>query len=212
VTKKQDSLKFISAILLAAGKSIRMGKPKQLMPFGESTILEQAVDNYLASEVSEVIVVIGHKAEEVGKTLAAKQVKVVMNPDYEQGMSTSIIAGLKMIDSKTEAVMLALGDQPLIDSRTINKVIDEFNKHDKGIAVPTYKGKRGHPVIFDMKYKGELLKIRGDIGGREIIRKHPDAVLEVAVQSEGVCIDIDTANSYSSGGLTQVNKCSGGGY
>lgn len=211
MAEKRNSLKFISAILLAAGKSTRMGKPKQLMPFGESTILEQAVDNFLGSGVSEVIVVIGHKAEEVREILAAKPVKLVVNPDYEQGMSTSIIAGLKRVDNQAKAVTLALGDQPLIDSQTINKLIDEFDKSSKGIVIPTYQGKRGHPVIFDMKYKGELLKIRGDIGGREIIREHPDDVLEVAVRSEGVCIDIDTADSYSSGRLTQVSKCSGGG-
>lgn len=210
MTRKQDSLKFISAILLAAGKSTRMGKPKQLMPFGESTILEQTVDNFLGSEVGEVIVVIGHKAEEVREILAAKPVKLVVNPDYEQGMSTSIIIGLKAVDNQAEAIMLALGDQPLIDSRTINQVIDEFDKQGKGVAVPTYQGKRGHPVIFDMKYKGELLKISGDIGGKEIIRKHLDDVIEVAVRSEGICIDIDTADSYSSGRLTQASKCSGG--
>lgn len=211
MTEKRNGLKFTSAILLAAGKSTRMGKPKQLMHFGESTILEQAIDNLLGSEVNEVIVVLGHEAEEAKKTLAAKRVKLVMNPDYEQGMSTSIIAGLKMVDTRAEAIMLALGDQPLIDSQTINEVINKFDKHGKGIAVPTYQGKRGHPVIFDKKYEGELLKIRGDVGGKEIIGKHPDDVLEVAVQSEGVCIDIDTADSCSSGRLTEVSKYSVGG-
>ncbi len=175
-----------------------MGKLKQLMPFGKSTILEQAIDNLLSSVVDETIVVLGHKAEEIEKAIAAKPIKIIVNPNYGKGMSTSIIAGLKLISVQAQAVMLALGDQPLVDSQTINRLIGEFSRHDKGIAVPTYKGKRGHPVILAIKYKAELLKLKGDIGAREIIKHHPDDVLEVAVASESVISDIDTRDDYRS--------------
>jgi len=94
--------------------------------------------------------------------------------------------------------MLALGDQPLVDSQTINRLIEEFYNHDKGIAVPTYQGRRGHPIIFAIKYKPELLELEGDIGGREIIKNHPDDILEVAVDSESVIADIDTRADYHS--------------
>ncbi len=188
---------MISAILLAAGKATRLGKPKQLMPFGQGTIVEQAIDNLLSSAVNEVVVVVGYRAEEVVKTVAAKPVKLVINPDYEQGMSTSIIAGLNSVDSQAQAVMLALSDQPLIDSRTINRLIEEFCHHDKGIAIPTYQGRRGHPIVFAAKYRGKLLELKGDIGGRQIIKAHPEDVLEVAVNCEGICIDIDTVDSLS---------------
>lgn len=174
-----------------------MGKLKQLMPFSKSTILEQAIDNLLNSAVDEVIVVVGYKAEEIEKTIAAKTVKIMLNPNYGEGMSTSIIAGLILVDPRAEAVMLALGDQPLVDSSTINRLIAEFSRHDKGIAVPTYKGKRGHPVILAIKYKAELLKLKGDIGAREIISRHPDDVLEVGVGSESVITDIDTEDDYT---------------
>jgi molybdenum cofactor cytidylyltransferase len=187
---------MLSAVLLAAGESKRMGKLKQLMPLGKSTILEQAIDNLLSSAVNEVIVVVGHKAEEITKAISAKPVKIMLNPNYGEGMSTSIIAGLILVDPRAQAVMLALGDQPLVDSQTINCLIDEFHKSDKGIAVPTYKGKRGHPVIFAIKYKPELLELKGDIGAREIIKRHPQDVLEVAVDSEGVISDIDTRDDY----------------
>ena len=192
---------MISAILLAAGESKRMGRPKQLMPFGESTILEQAIDNLLNSAVSETIVVLGHRAEDLNKTIAAKPVKIAINPNYQQGMSTSIIAGLNMIDSKAQAVMIALGDQPFVDSQTINTLMEAFTAHNKGIAIPVYQGKRGHPVIFAIRYKDELLRLKGDIGGREIIDRHPDDVLEVAVNCEGVCIDIDIMNDYNCSGI-----------
>ena len=189
---------MLSAILLAAGESKRMGKPKQLLPFGQSTLLEQAIDNLLNSAVDEIIVVLGYKVEEVKKTIAVKPVKMVVNPNYRQGMSTSIIAGLILVDSQAQAVMLALGDQPSVDSQTINQLIEEFYRHDKGIAIPTYRGIRGHPIIFAIKYKQKLLGLKGDIGGREIIKHHPDDVLEVAVDSESVISDIDTRNDYRS--------------
>jgi len=173
-----------------------MGEPKQLMSWHQSTILERAIDNLLGSAVSEVIVVVGHQAEEVIKAIAARPVAVAVNPDYRQGMSTSIAAGLRLIDNRAGAVMLALGDQPLIDSRTINRLLDEFRDHDKGIALPAYQARRGHPVIFAIKYKAELLKLTGDAGGRQIIKDHPDDVLEVAIDSAGVITDIDTEDDY----------------
>ena len=201
---------MISAIILAAGESNRMGQPKQLMSFGQSTVLEQAVDNLLNSAVSETVVVLGHRAEEVRKAIAAKPVKIAKNPDYQQGMSTSIIAGLNLIDSGAQAVMVALGDQPFVDSQTINNLIEAFVAHNKGIAIPVYQGRRGHPVIFAIKYKDKLLKLKGDIGGREIIARHPDDVLEVAVNCEGVCIDIDTMDNYTWGTVNPDKRILGG--
>jgi molybdenum cofactor cytidylyltransferase len=189
---------MVSAILLAAGESKRMGEPKQLMSFGQSTILEQATDNLLGSAVKEVIVVLGYQAEEVIKTIAARPVKIAINPNYQQGMSTSIMAGLNLIDRQAQAVMLALGDQPFVDSQITNRLIEEFYRHDKGIVLPTYHGKRGHPTIFAIKYKPELLKLTGDIGARQIIKDHPQDILEVAVDSESVISDIDTKSDYQS--------------
>ncbi len=189
---------MVSAILLAAGESKRMGKPKQLMPFGRSTILEQTIDNLLNSKVSEVIVVLGHKAEEIKQKLATKPLKMALNPVYHQGMSTSIIAGLKLVDERARAIMLALADQPFIDSQVINRLVDEFCDHNKGIVIPTYQSRRGHPIIFAIKYKEELAGLKGDIGGRQIIEHHPDDVLEVAVDSPAINIDIDTTDDYNS--------------
>jgi molybdenum cofactor cytidylyltransferase len=189
---------MLSVIILAAGESKRMGEAKQLMPLGKSTLLEQAIDNLLNSSVDETIVVLGHKAEEITRKIANKPVKVVINPDYQQGMSTSIVAGLIMVDPRSRAVMLALGDQPLVASHTINQLIEAFNKNRKGIAVPTYQGRRGHPIIFDIKYKSDLFKLKGDIGGREIIQNHPKDVFMVAVDSESVVSDIDTKDDYQS--------------
>lgn len=189
---REASSTMVSAILLAAGESKRMGRLKQLMPLGNSTIVEQTIDNLLSSKACEVIVVVGCRAEEVMKRIATKPIKIAVNPIYHQGMGTSIVAGLSQVDSKAQAVMLALGDQPFVDSQTINKLIDEFDTHDKGIAIPVYRGRRGHPTIFSLKYKAQLSELKGDIGGREIIREHLEDILEVAVDCEGINIDIDT--------------------
>jgi molybdenum cofactor cytidylyltransferase len=185
-------MEAVSAILLAAGKSSRMGKLKQLMPLGDSTILEQTLCNLLGSKLSEVIVVLGHKAEEITKRLSGRPIKIVVNPLYRKGMGTSIAAGLKFVDSQAQAVMLALGDQPYVDSSTIDRLIDAFSRKKKGIAIPTYKGRRGHPLIFAKKYQALLSRLKGDVGGREIIRENPKDVLEVPVNCEGIIIDIDT--------------------
>jgi molybdenum cofactor cytidylyltransferase len=189
---------MISAILLAAGESNRMGQPKQLMPFDQSTIVERTIDNLLNSAVSETIVVLGYRDQDVRKTIADKPVKIAINPDYQQGMSASIIAGLKQVDKRAQAVLIALGDQPFVDSQTINTLVEAFIANNRGIIIPVYQGRRGNPVIFAIKYKGELWNLKGDIGGREIINHHPDDVLEVAVNCEGVLLDIDTAENYTS--------------
>ncbi len=185
-------METVSAILLAAGEARRMGRLKQLMPLGSSTMVEQTIDNLLASRVNEVVVVLGYRAEEVKRIIAGRHVKIVVNPMYSQGMGTSIAAGLKLVDSRAGAVMLALADQPFADSPTIDRLIEEFQTHDKGIAIPTYRGRRGHPIIFSIDYKAQLSGLTSDIGGREIIKEHPEDILEVAVDCEGVIIDIDT--------------------
>ena len=189
---------MVSAILLAAGEAKRMGRPKLLMPFGDGTVLERTLDNLLASEVEEVIVVLGARAEKMRKLVAGRGVKTVFNLDYHRGMSTSIIAGLKQVDSRTQWVMVALADQPMIGKETYNCLIRESLGSEKGIIVPRYKDRRGNPVIFSIKYKEELLQLVGDIGGRELLKKYQDDILEVAVDSESVTIDINTLDDYYS--------------
>jgi molybdenum cofactor cytidylyltransferase len=187
---------YITCIILSAGESKRMGKPKLMLPLGKSTILGQTIDNFLNSKVNEVIVVVGDRADEIASLIANSPVKIAVNPVYRQGISTSIAAGLSLTGDKTRAVMLALADQPFIDTQTINHLIEAFSTHNKGMAIPVYQGRRGHPVIFAIKYKEELSGLKGDIGGRQIIDRHPDDILEVAVNCKGINLDIDTCDDY----------------
>ena len=190
------SSSIVSVVVMAAGESKRMPEPKLLLHFGNSTILERTIDNLLGSEVGELIVVLGHKAGKMKQCIGGRPVTLTINPAYCNGMSTSLVTGLGSVSDETSGIMIALADQPLVDSETINLLIEAFTASDKGIAIPVYQGRRGNPVIFANKYKEELLKVEGDTGGREIIKRHPDDLLEVDVNCEGVCIDIDTEDAY----------------
>jgi len=195
---KTKNTAFVSVILLAAGESKRMGKPKLLLPFGSSTILGSTVDNLLGSDVNEVIVVLGANVLETKKATAGKAVKIIINPDYRQGMSTSLISGLKQVDHQAQKIMVALSDQPLINRETYNKLIRESLESDSGIAVPTHKSRRGNPIIFNISYKAELKQLKGDVGGRELLKRHPGDILEVAVDCEGIYINLNTMDDYKS--------------
>jgi molybdenum cofactor cytidylyltransferase len=192
--KNQPAL--VSAILLAAGESKRMGRPKLLLPFGDSTVLGQTIDNLVSSRVDEVVVVLGAREQEVGCAVAARPVKVVYNPDFRNGMSTSLICGLKLVSHRAAWIMVALSDQPLVDTGTYNRLIEAAIGSEKGIVVPVYSSKRGNPIIISAAYRGELMSLDGDVGGREVVRDHPDDILEVAVSCQGVVININTIAEY----------------
>ena len=187
---------LVSAILLAAGKSERMGQNKLLLPFGGRTVIQRTLDSLIASRVGEVIVVLGSKAQEINQSIGGRRALVVLNPNYAKGMSTSLITGLGMVNSQARFVMVALGDQPLITPRVYNQLIEAALGSDKGIILPVYKGERGNPIVISTRYRAEMLKQTGDIGGRELLKAHPEDVLEVLVDCEGVIVNINTEEEY----------------
>jgi len=178
-----------------------MGVTKQLLPFGHSTILGQVIRNALDSNLDEIVVVLGYRAQEIVQRISDAPVKVVINAEFQQGLSSSIRKGLGSI-AETLAVMIILADQPLVGREIINALIAEFDKGNRGIIVPVYNNNRGHPVIFAPLYRNELLALQGDIGGKEIVRAHPEDVCEVNVDSEAVICDIDDSDDYQ----TQLEK------
>ena len=217
-------LPSISGILLAAGLSTRMGQPKQLLPFGESTIVETVVENMLDAKFSEVIVVVGHCAEQVQDLLVERPVKIVFNPNYHDGMLTSAQAGIRSIDFKNarnksdkdafsldhlgevrkppqqrsrDAFSLMLVDQPFITSTLIDKVIDAYTQTDKGIVLPSYNYRRGHPVIFHHRYADEILALDGESGGvRSLFKSYSEDIHYVNVDTDDVLRDIDYREDY----------------
>ena len=192
----EAKIPLVSAILLAAGKSERMGQNKLLLPFGGRTVIQCTLDSLIASRVVEVIVVLGSRAQEINQSIGGRRALVVLNPNYAQGMSTSLISGLGMVNSKARFVMAALGDQPLITPRVYNQLIEAALGSDKGIILPVYKGERGNPIVISTRYRAEMLKQAGDVGGRELLKAHPEDVLEVLVDCEGVVVNINTKEEY----------------
>lgn len=193
---KQKSSPSISGILLAAGLSSRMGKPKQLLRFGESTIVETVVDNMLGAKFDEVIVVVGHRAAEVQEQLRTRPVRIVLNANYREGMLTSAQAGIKAL-KQSEAFALMLVDQPFITTALINQVVDAYVQTDKGIALPSYNYKRGHPVVFHQRYAREILALDAESGGvRTLFKTYNDDIHYVTVDTDWVLRDIDYPEDY----------------
>ncbi len=187
---------MISAIILAAGKSVRMGKCKQLLILNGQTIIEHVIENISASKVDEIIVVLGFKADIIKEKIKRYHVKAIVNDRYELGMSTSLKAGLRILNKKTEAALFILGDQPYVEASTINKLILNYEKKKPLIAVPVHKGRRGNPVLIDRTLFDEIKKISGDTGARTLIKKHKTNVLDVEVETPNIFIDIDTEDEF----------------
>lgn len=184
----------ISAIVLAAGKSTRMGVCKQLLEIAGRTVVERVLESVYISDVDEIMVVLGFMAEEIKEKIKMPQdrVKIVVNGDYEAGLSTSLKVGLRALNDAAEAVIFVLGDQPLVEASTINKLIREYKRTKALIVAPTYRGKRGNPVLLDRSILGEVEGLRGDIGARPIIMRHRKNLLTVEVDTPSVLLDIDT--------------------
>ena len=187
----------ISGIILAAGLSTRIGEPKQLLPFERSTIIETVIDNLLGSKLEEVVVVVGHEAEVIKARIQHKPVKIVFNPDYRSGMLTSTQCGVSSIPKSVDAFALALVDQPFITSNLIDLVVDAHTQTDRGITLPSYNNRRGHPVIFDCRYAADILALEPENGGvRSLFRKYAHDIYYVVVDTDRVLRDIDYRKDY----------------
>jgi len=189
---------FFSAIVLAAGESKRMGKTKQLLDVGGKPLLQHILDRIHQTEVDEVILVLGHEAEQIQKRISTFGAKVVLNPGYRQGMITSIREALRALDPRSEAFFIVLGDQPGIEPGIYSLLIREFRNRFPGktIFLPTYKGRRGHPALFSVKHRREAFRIEGDRGFREVLEMVPQEVFLVELESESIVHDLDTPDDY----------------
>ncbi len=189
-----DEGRKVAAVILAAGRSTRMGGPNKLLAeLGGKTLVRIVAEQALASKASEVIVVTGHQAGEVEKSLAGLNVKFVRNPDFAEGLASSVKAGISAVPREADAAVILLGDMPLIDAQLIDRLIEAFAPDRGGlIAVPVSDGRRGNPVLWSRRFFSELMTLDGDIGARHLIAKHGEAVAEVPVEGHGAFLDIDT--------------------
>ncbi|MCK4646571.1 MAG: nucleotidyltransferase family protein [Candidatus Aminicenantes bacterium] len=187
---------MIWAMILAAGESKRMGKPKLLLPFGEKTMIETVIDRVIQSKVEKILVVLGSNREKIEKKIGNLPLEIAVNPDFKEGMLSSVQRGLEALPEEAQAVLVFLGDQPSIPSEVIDSVINAFRKTGKGIVLPVYKGERGHPVLIDMKYRHEVENLNPEVGLRELVYGQPDDILEVEVDDAGILRDINVIEDY----------------
>lgn len=185
-----------SAILLAAGKSSRMGAFKPLLPFGERLVVEACVNNLLEGGVAEMVVVVGHRAQEVRDRLAQLPVRFAVNDDSESEMGVSIARGVEQLASNAEAVFIALVDQPAIPPEIIASLIAERERTGARLIVPVYGDRGGHPVLIELRFRAELLNLDPQRGLRGLFEAHREEVLRVPVASPYVARDMDRWDDY----------------
>jgi molybdenum cofactor cytidylyltransferase len=189
----------ICAIILAAGESKRMGSPKMLLPFNGSTMIECVIANVIKSDVDEIIVVLGAEKEALIPLVGKWHIEYCYNENYKEGMLSSVKCGVKNLPSGCKASLVFQGDQPLITSNTINTVINAYLSSEKGIVIPVYKNKRGHPILINMKYRNDIDKLSPDKGLRSLTYEFPADVLEVDTDESGILKDFDTYDQYAKG-------------
>jgi molybdenum cofactor cytidylyltransferase len=186
--------KRIAAVVLAAGRSTRMGGPNKLVAeIAGRPLVRIAAEVALASRADPVIVVSGHQHTEIQKALSGLSVRLVHNPDFALGLGTSLKAGIAAVPARADGAIVCLGDMPRIDADLINRLIAAFDP-DRGalVVVPTFEGKRGNPVLWSRRFFPDLMAIEGDVGARHLIGRYGEAALEVPVEGEAAFLDVDT--------------------
>ena len=185
-----------AGIILAAGLSARFGHPKQLIKLKDKYLVEWVVDAALNSQLQKVVLVLGHEHQKIRSALGAKgrhpKLKIVVNHRYQEGQSTSLKVGLSRARQDFAIVMYLLADQPMIDSDTIDYLLNVFHASEKDICVPVLEGQRGNPAIFKRSVYEDIMRIEGDIGARELINKNSDRVLFAEIKDRLCFFDIDT--------------------
>ena len=188
---------MIWGMVLAAGESKRMGKSKLLLPYGEKTIIETVIGSVIQSKLDDVLVVLVAHREKIEKKIKDFSIKIVVNPNFKNGMLSSIQCGVRALPEDVEASLVILGDQPEISSIVINKIIEVYKRSKKGIVIPIYKKRRGHPVLMDMKYQDEIRDLNPALALRNLVYKHAEDILEVEVTTPSILQDIDTIKDYN---------------
>ena len=187
----------IAAVILAGGKSSRAGGVNKLLAtLNDKPLIAHVADAMLATTARPVVVVTGHQEDAVRNALGARNVHFVHNPNYAEGLSTSLRTGIgKLAEVAPEAdgALVALGDMPRVKAKQLDKIVSAFAPHEgRSICVPTFGGKRGNPVLWSKDYFTAMMAVAGDTGGRHLIGEHADVVCEVAMDDDAILVDVDT--------------------
>lgn len=187
---------MISAVVLAAGRSSRMGRPKALLPFEGSTFLETILATLAAAGIEEPCVVLGGEREEIARAAPFPSVTTVVNPDPDRGMLSSVRCGVDALPPDAEAFLLWPVDHPAVRVETVRALADAYRRGRGAIVRPRHEGVHGHPVLFASTLIPELLAADPSVGARAVVRAVPERVVEVEVSDRGVVTDVDTPDDY----------------
>lgn len=187
---------MISAVLLAAGRSRRMGAFKPLLPFGERSVAEACIDNLQKGGVEEIVVVVGHRADEVRERLKHLQIRFAVNIDAESEMGVSVARGVEQVSHQAKSVFIALVDQPAVPPEVIKFLIEEGERTGVRLVAPEYEGRGGHPILVDSGFREELLNLDRERGLRGLFDAHREEVLRVPVSTPYVALDMDQWDDY----------------
>jgi len=203
-----------AGIILAAGASTRFGQPKQLLRLKDKYLIEWVLNAALNSRLSRIVLVLGFSHQKIVQALDQKsqhtKLQIEVNHQYNKGQSHSLQVGLSAVKNDFPAVMFLLGDQPMVDTATINVLLRSFWSANKDICVPTFHGKRGNPCIFSQKFYQQIMEIKGDIGARQLIEENPNHVLAVKIRQPLCFFDIDTEDDFEKL-LREIQKLEGPG-
>lgn len=187
----------VAGIILAAGASTRMGKPKQLLRLDDEPLVKLAAKEAVRSRLGEVIVVTGSMHDDIEQALERMPVQVLFNSFWQQGQSTSVATGVKSVDQTMQAMLFLLCDQPLIHAGLIDQIIAVYEETGAAIVAPRFKSRIGNPVLFAREtWQGRLMSLTGDEGARRILKENPDSIAYVEVENEDVFRDIDTPEDF----------------
>jgi CTP:molybdopterin cytidylyltransferase MocA len=186
-------LKSFTAILLAAGRSSRMGAFKPLLPFGNKTVIECCIDYLHEGGVAEIVVVVGHRADEIRRQISG--VTFATNPDPDSAMGASIAVGVSALPDTAQATLVGLVDHPAVPATVVSTLLESW-KSGARIVIPTWQGRGGHPVLVDLTFKAEVLKLSESGGLRAFFEAHASEVKRIPVDSPFVARDMDTWDDY----------------
>jgi molybdenum cofactor cytidylyltransferase len=187
---------MINAIILAAGESQRMGKPKPLLKFEDKTFLEQIISVLKLSDADRITVVLGAEAETIKKSIDLSGTNIVINKDYQKGQLSSLIAAIEDTPEQTKAMLICLVDSPFITKEVVNKIISKFKETNNPIIVPVFNKERGHPTLFSRSLFNELLGAPEEQGARYVLYSNEEKILELETSESGILIGIDTPADY----------------
>jgi len=186
----------VSAVLLAAGRSRRMGKFKPLLPFGDQSVIQSCINNLRTARISEIVVVVGHQAKNIQEHLKDFDIRFACNQEPDSPMSASIRVGVAALSSTAKSALIALVDHPAVPPAVLTQLISEWQLHHGRFIQPEYRGHGGHPVLIDLEYRDELMNLDPQRGLRSLLEAHRAQLQRVATDSPYVARDMDTWEDY----------------